>query len=107
MLGGIFFLGITVFFVLDYIATVQHENVHRQIDTYFGCRNVSVELHMFDTSFTKCNDKNRTVSEQEWSLHAYNEVVTYNNSQISLTIFFCTLMIIVFVFNIFLFSNKD
>lgn len=98
----IFFLGIIIFGGLQYIATIQHEDVHRQIDTYFGCDNVTVSLSFWDTSYTQCNDINRTVSAQEWSLHAYNEIVTYNNSHITVSIFFCTMLLIVFLFIMFI-----
>ena len=107
LLGLMFVLSVIVFGAIEYVATYDHEQVHKQIDTYFGCQNSIVHMSFWGTSFTKCLDNNRSVSQEEWALHAFNEVVTYNNTQISYTIIFCTMMIITFLFCLFIYSRKD
>ena len=106
MFLGFFFLGLTVFGALDYVSTSQHEAVHRQIDEYFGCENITVAIRLWGTSYTRCEDV-RNVSLEEWSMHAYNEVVAYNNVQVVLAIFFCTFWILTFIFCMYVYHGKD
>lgn len=104
---SIFFLGVVVLLALEHIGTVQHEDVHRQIQVYFGCQNNSVKISFWGTSYTACLDDNRTVSSEEWGLHAYNEIVSYNNTQIVLSIFFCTIMLITFIYCLYAYNDID
>jgi len=74
-------------------ATINHENAHKQIAIYYGCVNYTTEIKLFGTSTFTCWNKHNE-SDSEKTVHSFNEIVSYNNDQLTLSMFACTGMLI-------------
>ena len=81
---------------INYIDTINHENVHVQVQKYFGCQESHVKTSLFGTSSAWCSNyslRSEGVVAQEFQLHAINEVVNYNVDTLLWGMVVCTLMI--------------
>jgi hypothetical protein len=73
---------------------VEHEEVHQTISTYFGCKNSSIHINYFTFhGGQNCLDANYTYNEEEYKLHAMNEIVGYNVNSIIYAIILCSFLI--------------
>ncbi len=62
--------------------TYIHEYIHETIYKYNGCDNITVEVNLFDKSFTRCNEDMRNKISQEQYLdmknqNTFNEIIGY------------------------------
>jgi hypothetical protein len=81
------------FFILN---TVSHEAAHKQIYLYFGCKEPVVHINYLTIQGTAtCMDIDHTWNEKEESLHAWNEIISYNSDVVLgamfaiLVLYFC------------------
>lgn len=95
---GICLLMISIGIIDDRDNVTAHESVHRQIDLYFGCRNVTMNVTWFDGGSTTCNDENQTFIPEQEAMHSFNEVISYNDDGIINAIRMSTLFIVAMFF---------
>ena len=85
-------------YMLEFIYTTSHENVHLQIYTYFGCKNATYDInYLWLNAVSECNDVEKTHSLEEVQLHSLNEIIGY--AVYSLGIFILVGIIMLFIIN--------
>lgn len=77
------------FFLIICFSTYRHEQVHRAVFSYDGCKDASVHMNYVGASYTSCVSENYSESSTAALLHGENEVVGYNMD----TIILCALII--------------
>ncbi len=81
-----------ILFVLIFIGSIiSHEEAHRQISIYHGCINGSITYFSKNINpFWHCYEYSYQSTEtnmQEWELHSFNEIVSYNLDAILVMLF--------------------
>ena len=92
-LAVFFVLSLAGVFVFD---TYVHEQVHVQVQEYFGCQDSRMVFRVFGSSYTECmnySERPADVVRQEYQLHALNEIVNYNLYTLILSMVVCTLFL--------------
>lgn len=79
-------------------STEAHESVHRQIDLYFGCKNVTMNVTWFNGGSVKCEDENQTFYPEQETMHRIG--------QVNLGVFFLITMIFIVAY-LFLLKWED
>lgn len=96
--AGLFIIALIGSLVIN---TVDHEGVHKQIDIYYGCTNVSVTYSLAGGSTSCHNFNNLTISDRDrmYELHSFNEIIGYNVGSLIAVMFFCSLIIVLAIFS--------
>lgn len=103
---------ITTFVIIGLVLTSmyntnQHENIHKIIQEYYGCKNSKVVINIFTTSYTECIEYNHNQTQdevrEEYLLHSINEIIGYNVTTIIVAILWGSLAI---ALSIALFSSE-
>jgi hypothetical protein len=82
---------------MDYFQAKTHENIHKQIAIYNGCQDYEMQVSVWKDSSFLCTYRVPTTPEMdlmEYTLDSQNEIVSYNVNYLSISLIFCTLLIV-------------
>jgi len=97
LMWGILIVGIIM---VTFFGTKQHEDAHKAIAEQHGCIYSETSYYVKNFAFTGhyvCKEygiRSREMELQEKNLHAYNEIVSYNNDKIVNTLFLIGILIV-------------
>lgn len=92
-------VSVSVLFI-TFMDVFSHERVHKQIMSYYGCKNISIDLVKMET---RCLDANHFFSDKEKELHSFNEIYSYNMESIKALLSFIVILLCL----VFLVLNKN
>jgi len=73
------------------VQVINHEQVHKQIATYYGHKNVTIEMDYL--RFSGVTILNEEMLEEEKKLHSYNEIIDYQITGLLIAILMSGFMI--------------
>jgi len=78
-------IALTFALIMNY-QVVRHENAHKQIQLYYGCKEVYINYTGLFSGKSQCLNGTYRNVDMEYQLHAFNEIIGYNNTGIILAI---------------------
>ena len=91
------------YYGLSFTEIQTHENVHGQIQKYYGCTNSTIYYQFHWLSFSgnstchNYNDRTQETQNVEYNLHSMNDIAGYNITSITNTIFVCCFGIVLVI----------